>query len=284
MSSTGNLTGRLVLYVEDVLTERYLGTLFQLESGWLNIKPVGGREAVCAMVAAERGRGNQQAFGWQDKDFGRDNTVKWNEAGTHVFRGRYHEIENYMLDWEAMKEGEKSSKAFPVEQVARVFAKKMVFAVACWNELYALKNFIDNKFPKYPKSQSKIDKLKSEDAVVRFIREQNPWFPRISRDFTTRTSEESIRGNVAKQVAQLRNALASDSWRIVMPGKEIFRYLLDKVFHGKVDDLSFAKSIADWQRSHQKIPTELQRLIGVLKGRHVQYLAGVYSGVSFLYT
>jgi hypothetical protein len=269
MSTSENLTGRLVLYVEDDLTAQYLGTLFQLESGWLTIIQVGGKDAVCAMVATARGRGNQQAFGWQDTDFGRDNTAKWNEAGTHVFRGKYHEIENYMLDWTAMKEGEKSSGAFPTEQTALNFAENLVFAVACWNELYALKNFVDNKFPKYPKNQSKIDKLKSEDAVVRFIREQNPWFSRITRDFTTRTSEESIRGDVAKQVAYLRNALVDDSWRSVMPGKEIFRHLLDKVFHGKVNDLSFAKSIADWQRDNQKIPDELQRLRKVLAARYI---------------
>lgn len=264
-----NLTGRLDLYVEDELTWQYLGALFQFESGWLNITHVGGREAVCAMVATERGRGNQQAFGWQDRDFGGDNTAKWNEAGTHVFRGTYHEIENYMLDWRAMKEGEKPSGVFPAEQTARDFAKNMVFAVACWNELYALKHFVDNRFPKYPKSQSKIATLKSEDAVVRFIQEQNPWFPRITRDFKTRTSEESIRGNVAKQVAFLRNALADGSWRSVMPGKEIFRHVLDQAFHGKVDELSFAKSIADWQRVNQKIPDELQRLIEVLNTRRI---------------
>lgn len=263
MSSTGNLTGRLDLYVEDALTEQYLGTLFQLESGWLNITQVGGREAVRAMVAAERGRGNQQAFGWQDRDFGGDNTAKWDEAGTYVFRGTYHEIENYMLDWEAMKEGEKSSGIFQFQQVAHDFAESMVFVVACWRELRVLQRFIGEGFPK----QADIPELESLDDIVRFIREQHPWIPRLNGDFAARTSEESIRRDAKEAVAQLRSALAGDSWRTVMPGKEIFRYVLHQAFLGEVDQLSFAKSIADWQRDNQKVPDELQRLIGVLNAR-----------------
>lgn len=272
MSSSGNLTGRLDLYVEDGLTEQYLGDLFRLDSGWLSIKQVGGNQAVKAMVVAERARGNEQAFGWQDSDFGGDNTKKWNEAGTHVFRGTYHEIENYMLDWEAMEKGEKSSKGFSVQQIAHDFAKTMVFAVACCSELHALQRFIGQDFPCFPVKQSEMDELQSVEDAVRFIREQpenNPWIPRITSDFAVLTSAESIRENVAKQVAYLHNALAGDSWRVVMPGKEIFRHVLHKVFHGDVDDLSFAKSIADWQRNNKTVPDELQQLIATLKARRM---------------
>jgi hypothetical protein len=265
MNISENLTGRLVLYVEDDLTKQYLETLFQLESGWLNIVDVGGNRAVRAMVVADREQGNKQSFGWQDKDFGEDNTAKWGQADTYVFRGTYHEIENYMLDWEAMKGGEKSSDYFPFQQVAHDFAEDMVFVVACWSELRALQRFIGEGFPK----QAEIPELKSLDDIVCFIREQHPWIPRLNREFAVRTSEESIRRNVEEKVAQFRDAVAGDSWRTVMPGKEIFRHLLHKAFHGEVDKPSFAKSIADWQRGHQKIPAELQRLIEILKDQRI---------------
>jgi hypothetical protein len=270
MSSSENLSGRLDLYVEDALTKQYLEALFQYESGWLNITPVWGREAVRAMVMAERDRG-KQAFGWQDRDFGEDNIAKWGQADTYVFRGEYHEIENYMLDWEAMKEGEKSSGDFLVEQVARGFAKKMVFAVACCSELRALQRFIGEDFPSFPLKQSEIDALESLDDAVRFIRNQpknNPWIPRITSNCANRTSEGFIRRNVGEKAARLNTALDDGSWRIVMPGKEIFRHVLHQVFQGNIDEQSFAKSIADWQRENQKIPAELQKLIGVLKKQY----------------
>lgn len=89
------------LWVEDEETRTYLQTAWE---GELHIKVLvaGGHGHLHAVVNAARNDYNTHVFGFRDRDFGGSNRARWNEDAVVVLTADVVEIENLLLDPDAI--------------------------------------------------------------------------------------------------------------------------------------------------------------------------------------
>ncbi len=94
----------IVLIVEDRITKEYLYSVWGADQQYFNILTSGGHEVVKGVVADFRKHGHDTVFGLVDRDFGKDNVARWSatDSPPHVFQPRFHELENILLDCDAL--------------------------------------------------------------------------------------------------------------------------------------------------------------------------------------
>src|SRR5438093_2121566 len=91
-----------VLWVEDQASYEYL--LVVWSDPQIRLLIGGGRDGVRGMVNQARSERHTHVFGLIDRDFDASNRGRWASPATcpSVFRPEVHEIENYLLDADAL--------------------------------------------------------------------------------------------------------------------------------------------------------------------------------------
>ena len=266
------------LLVEDPRTYEYFSALFVNETSQIQVVPVGGSDGVQGLVNASWQRDARSpihAFGWTDRDFGLDNIAKWSDRNNHLFRGTFHEIENYLLDWDALSGCELAMRYGKGDVDYRAechkIANGMLYEVICDHVLYNLRAEYCNGFPSDPSSskQSVCSRADVENYLI-----NNNWLQGRSNTVGILFSESELKTRIDVAETLYTDALSStnDDWVKIFPGKEIFEQLRCKVYTGKrekggcVVDNDLVKSIASYQNLHG-VPNELSMFMAELKRR-----------------
>jgi len=263
------------LLVEDWRTYYYLDRLFPTLPMKLQLIPVGGCGGVASLAATSWQKSAQSpvhAFGLRDRDFGHDNLALWTDRNTHVFCLDVHEIENFLLVWDALAQ---CQQAFGCGKTSAEFrgiclakAWDMLYDVACSDVIYQLQSQYGDRFPKQPQNRKpKVHLSSIEDA--RIFLTGDAWFKGresfCAELFKGERMVERLEDSVRRFQASLTSA--SDDWKRIFPGKEVFESAMQTVFHGDVNNEDMVKSIGEYQYANHRLPQALTRLMNELYRR-----------------
>ena len=240
-----------------------------------NLPAVGGRDGVSGFVKDLRDQGMEHVFGLQDRDFGRSNFDRWRHANNPpvIFRPRFHEIENLLLDWPALAGCELNQlRRNPrtkdeLEQIALAEAAKQPWWLACRRCSAERLAKLSAGFPTVPQLGDVSGYQEAYDHIA-----TSTWFqglPAVTGEIIDQTRlDDDLRAAQADYAAQL----SAYEWKERFSGKEVFKVLLSRIYGvprrvSRQADIDLAKSVARWQCDNNAVPAEINELKNVLKQR-----------------
>ncbi len=264
-----------VLWVEDRLTKEYLQRIWQPEDQLFQILIAGSAENVIAVVHDLQGNGYGHVFGFTDRDFRTSNRSRWNSPSQDMltYRPERFEIENYLLDWEALAGCDENMNRFKrtradIEQRAAQYANEMLWWMACRKVLSDFHHRLTDHFPTHPKV-NQINSLPDAESYIRIAR--NWWndFPEHSKYIQ---QPGTLTNDLQTAYNDNRGDLSSGNWTRNFSGKEIFRsvrgFLFNKSYASAEEmDTDMTKSVADWQIENNSVSAELIELKKSIKRR-----------------
>jgi hypothetical protein len=273
--------GNIILWVEDNLTKAYLNILWKLDKSLFNIRVGGGKDVVRAVVHDLRNQYPKvddkieiPVFGFIDIDFTKTNYDKWQDRDPEffVYIPDTHEIENYLLDWNAIASCNANYKTRSINEIkdhASNYAKDLCWWIACKKVLANYHLRLVDKFPWDPS----IPQIKSLSDAKSFILEEKNWYNSLPENTNHILNNSFIDKDLSDSHDYFQNLIENDTkWFKEFSGKELFRDLRGYVFRRKYDspanmDIDLAKSIGEWQCTNKKEPKELLDLKDALKAR-----------------
>jgi hypothetical protein len=263
--------GPINVWVEDVLTREYLHGVW----GDPNVRFLiaASNEGISRVVEDARASGLRNVFGVADRDFARSNMADWNDPAKDPrrFIPPVHEMENYLLDAEALAEtavnNEKKSRA-EIEGRMKERAGQLAWWMACRHVLWRIRSLCLDGFPAHPKSADISERASAVNYIV-----TNPWYARFPAGASDIGDAAKIEDWLAEAHAQYEQDLQTGAWRQTFSGKEIFRDVRTFVYHPKKSaspaqhDVDVAKTIAAWQLANDRIPPDLVNLLKSLRAR-----------------
>ncbi|WP_337174817.1 hypothetical protein [Paludisphaera sp.] len=257
----------LVLWVEDELTRSYLATLW--DDVRIQYLVAGGNEGVRVMVDSARSNQYLNVFGVVDRDDGKSNIEKWSSRGgpPKVCRLPVHEIENYLLDGEALRHSRYNNRdprctGEDLEGFMRKKAEGLLWYTTCRQTLNELKMRFQADFPALPPQD-----LDGREAALRYICD-SPWFLGLDAK-VKKSSREGVDQALERLGERAANALAVDDWRRDFAAKEILGDVVSRFCHrpglpGPRDSASIhaniAQEVAEQQRMEGRVPSDLKTL------------------------
>jgi hypothetical protein len=264
----------IVLWVEDRFTREYLSTVWQPEDQLFQILIAGGNETVAGVVHDQREQGYRHVFGLTDRDFGESNYDRWQnlQSELEVFKARVFEIENYLLDWDALAGCSENSKRLgrssdTIRQQAEALAGGMVWWMDCRSVLADYRSRLVGNYPKHPKL-GKIGNLAEAES---YIRDQT-WFLSFPGHAAHLQNVASLAADLTAAHAVQHVHLQDGTWTRCFSGKELFRQLRGHLFNQDYAspeemDVDLAKSVAEWQVQNGAVPPEMAELKAALRQR-----------------
>lgn len=265
----------IVLWVEDRLTKEYLTEVWQEDDTLIQILVAGGNDSVTGVVHDLRGQGYLHVYGLADRDFKNSNKDRWLQSTSEVvvFRPTVLEIENFLLDWDAMAGCEenclrKSRTADEIRLLAEKFARDSVWWMACRSVLSKIRCCLVDNYPHHPIRE----KVRSSGEAMAYIKTNRGWFESFPEHSGRIANIKEIEQSLHVAHDNLTRSIEDNSWLHEFSGKEIYRhvrgYLFNKKYAGvEVMDIDLAKSVAKWQSAHGRFPEELLELSTALKMR-----------------
>jgi hypothetical protein len=269
--------GIINLWVEDELTREYLSAVWNHPTDVFFLIG-GGNEGVSAVVKDAESAGFANVFGLIDRDFRPTNRSRWSSPGKtfRTFVLPVHEIENYLLDPEALVASRLNTlrrTATQIEGYLTAAAGKLTWWAACRQVVAELKSRFRDSFIADPPCGVIADEVNALGHIC-----DSDWFRKLPRE-AARTSQEDVRQilDVAHQNAQ--SHLTDGNWRIEFAGKEIYHDIGSRICNRNADDLrgyrpttvefaiDLAKSIAAWQSANSRVPQDLVDLLAALRLR-----------------
>jgi len=274
-SSPGVTTAPVVLWVEDGLTGEYLLKLWQTHAKLFDVRVGGTCETIRAAVHDERTADNRRVFGVIDRDFRPSNHAQWAnpDSGIEVFVPPVHEMENYLLDWDALAGCDENQKRHrraraDTEARAQQEAGRMVWWMACRSVLAKYRDMLVGDYPHHPKVTDIPDRAAAQAYIA-----SSPWY---SASFPNATTAIAPAGALAADLGSAQTVhvgeLNSGRWVQTFSGKEIFRSIRGYLFNSgyasaEAMDTDLAKSVGEWQHANNCVPTDLVQLRDALKAR-----------------
>lgn len=263
----------IVLVVEDRLTKEYLYSLWKPEQQPFTIVTAGGHQVVKGMVTDLRKHdpGNDRVFGLVDTDFDQPNMASWNNPGTCVLRTSHHEMENFMLDWDALAGCELNKRhnhtAAAIEGWAVEQAQKQPWWLACRKRLRTMQKLHGDDYPTAPS----VDGITSFQHAFDYVA-QSDWCQDLQNRTTQILDQNILQQELNQAHTEYDQHLQADQWRRTYSGKEVFRHLLSRIYdvprsESREADVDLAISVGDWQRKNGQIPQDLIDLKQVMKTR-----------------
>jgi hypothetical protein len=250
------------VWVEDAFTRQYLRELW--DDNRFRFLVAGGSEGVKSLCDHARTNDYPGVYGIVDRDFNEDNYAQWRnpsrESRRYILPA--HEIENYLLDVEALarSEGNRRGKsAVEIEHHMRSNAEKYIWRFACIAALARLRHRVLDGFPTRPGE----DKVADRQKAVKYVLDQT-WLRRMVND-ETRITPGAVEADLDECHSHLANSLSDGSWLREFPGKEIFNHVRSLIGEDRPDDV--AKLVARWQRENSRIPPVLEELKTIMVER-----------------
>jgi hypothetical protein len=212
--------------------------------------------------------------GLLDGDCAHANHERWTEPGLDLFVLPAHELENLLLDFEALAVVSGRATAQEVEQAAREHAERLVW----WLATSEVQRAIYKELPRLGEAPSMPggDGVGICDQASALAHLGRPEYWAAFAPFVERWSGTRIETALAAQTARLRDELGSRAWLRSFPGKELLRHLrsrvpgLDTTWRGPPQsstalDIDLAGRVAEQLRARP--PDELAELQRILRSR-----------------
>jgi hypothetical protein len=261
----------LVLWVEDPITRDYVQKVW----GGADIRFLiaGGNENIRAIVTDAHANGHKHVFGLIDRDFRKSNRHQWAnpQSGALVFVPIVHEIENYLLDPEALagcvlNTGQRTAQEINVRLQTR--ASQLTWWMACRQVIADLRERFFADFPSHPLCPEVTSEAQARAYIV-----QCPWF----RDLSSRSSVTSV-AEIDRMLATAHTTaqtqLQDGTWRQEFSGKELLHDVRDWIYthdagrqSSMIRDSDLAKTVAEWQVANGRVPPEVIELMQALRGK-----------------
>jgi hypothetical protein len=263
-----------IVWVEDELTRAYLRALWAEPD--IEFMVAGGKGSVEAVVKASIADGHQNVCGIVDRDFQKSNRKQWsndmkwlNEKNSlRIFRTEAHEVECYVLDFDAFEAMGVHGYATPKpssdwKQIAKDTAQTSVWWMAVRAVLWDVHLLATKDFPSHPKLGNPATLLTLQDAKSdlgdRVL--TSPWMNSagsLQQTITQKWLDDRLTGHAD----QLTLALNDGSWKSAWSGRELLktRVLAALRQKSKVGESDIAKEVAEFQRGNGTIPEELEEL------------------------
>ncbi|HUT05033.1 MAG TPA: DUF4435 domain-containing protein [bacterium] len=259
-------TRAVVVWVEDELTKEYLRTLWQKDPR-IGFAVAAGREGVSSLTNDARSAPDQRTnvFGVRDRDFGETNFPDWTNADTFLFRLPAYEIENYLLDWDALAgcAGEELRRnAAEIERRVKKRAAALTWWAACKRALNQIHTELTSGFPADP-TQEEMSCL---TGALNYVLKTNNWHCRACGLANGPLDKSAISDSLTRYHSDNELALDNASWLTSFPGKRLYREARSYVRGASDDgtavaaDIDLAKAIANWQVDNKRPPSDLVTL------------------------
>lgn len=265
---------KVTLWVEDALTREYLLTVWQSDAKILDVRVGGGHETIRATVHDLRSQGVGNVFGLTDRDFGPTNRPQWGNpaSGLEVFRLESFEVENLLLDWDALEgcklNRDEHARTTPeIRTKAEAYAQTMLWWMACCRVMADYRGRLIADFPEHPK----VANVRSLADAQNYL-QQNPWLPQVAPAAAHITSPANVATDLNAAQVTASQAVAAGSWLQTFSGKEVFRHLRGWMYDvsggsPSEKDTDLVKSVGEWQVTNDRVPQELLDLKTALKTR-----------------
>lgn len=225
-SAAGPHNGPIRLWAEDTLTQLFLLELWQDPVIDIEVS-AGGHQGVHYMVRTDHEKRRiRYVFGLVDRDFLPDDSTRWANPDYRVFRTTSHELENHLLDFDALG-ALAGCTAEDVENKGRSHAQNLLWWMACKATLNDLWIKLHADFPEDRKAPQSNETFGEVAAVEHIMR--STYFANHAAAFAEVSAPPFIERRVAHHGSGYTAALADGSWPELFSGKEIFRYLRSHV-------------------------------------------------------
>lgn len=274
---------RIVVYVEDEITSRYLNAVIGDNGKMIGFLAVGGAKTVLGMLE-EAAQGNRKdvTFGVIDRDYACGDNQGWHQrSGVCYYLLPNHEIENYLLDFEAISrftpKGRSTGKlASHWRDIAHTVAEKYLYSIVYNQLIKNVQRELSRDFPQQitlsssPNSGYTIiangEILSStDDVVMRF--EAEHWFAEIGNGIVKFRQHDNL-VRLAKSIeARYEQLLVAndDEWTREFPGKEMFGAVANAMSLTSEEKLELARWIGESQERHNAIPADIQEFLKRIK-------------------
>jgi hypothetical protein len=267
--------GVINLWVEDRLGREYLSSLWANDPG-IAFFVAGGNEGVRAVVADAEKAGFPNVFGVIDRDFRPTNQPHWfsPQKNFRTFVLPVHEMENYLLDPEAIAQSRLNTLNQTAEQVREHLkrsADRLAWWSACRGVIAELKRRFRDHFVPDPGCGVITDAVTAIDHIC-----SSAWFLGLATELS-RNTRADIQRLLVDAYQQAVTYLADGKWLIEYSGKEIYRdvgsHICDRQKLSGYNatstefDIDLAKDIASRQISNNSVPQDLSDLLKALKQR-----------------
>ena len=267
------------LWVEDAFTRTYLKELW--DDPRISFHVAGDAAGVAVMARQAEKEQFPAVYGVIDRDFGPTNRDRWFNPGptSRLFRLPAHEVENYLLDPNALHhagtvaagDGFKLDPA-GIDGVLKERADELAWWAACGAVMADLSRLITAGFPGEPPKPPPAaaapvsDRNHARDHIC-----DSDWF----RDLGTRADPfdepDEIEARLDQKHDEYAAALSSDEWRQSLPGKELLKHVIGRVWPvpavtAAVRAADLAQTVASWQQLNAA-PTALTDLHQAIRER-----------------
>lgn len=268
MKPTSDVTGLYrsfpaYLWVEDEETRTYLETAWNGESR-IKIYVAGGHTHLQAVVSAARNDWATHVFGLRDRDFGTSNRARWRDDTVTILAGEALELENLLLDADAIASCQVNTAVLSttqIEQELLQIAMPLTWWMACRRTITEIREAVTEGFLAHPTRREVASQQDAENAIM-----GTDWWANVLPSLhPTWGSRTAISASLVSHEAAFHAMLATGQWKKEFSGKEILQELGPKVWrHKRPPDpagrLEFVRAIAEAQRDHRRIPSEVTDL------------------------
>jgi hypothetical protein len=217
-------------------------------------------------------------FGLIDRDFRQSNRSDWHFPGKsfRTFILPVHEIENYLLDSQALAASRLNTLKHTPEQIEDLLkqaAGRLAWWAACRNVVADLRRRFHDEFLSDPPCGTISNEVSAFDHIC-----NSKWFLKLEQEFA-RTTQADVRQLLTAARLTAQSNLANGTWRQEFAGKEIYRDIgsricnrtdagLRKYHPSKAEfDIDLARNVADWQSANNGVPQDLADLLPALRFR-----------------
>lgn len=259
----------ICLWVEDEETRTYLSTAWDGD-GAIAIGVANGNSQLKALVNSARNDGARNVFAFRDRDFTKGNRGKWSSPSVDVFATSVLEVENYLLDADAIRQSTVNTSgksASDIEAEMRAFAQRLDWWMACRATITELRDAVTEDFVNHPKWTKVTGLSEAEDSILQ------SWWWQNRMAVSTAWSDTHVRDRIAHHHGLFAQMLTDGSWKQEFSGKEIVDQLRQSVWTGptvipgRAGKIEFFRAVAESQRRRVRLPSDVTDLRAELRSR-----------------
>jgi hypothetical protein len=251
------------LWVEDEETRTYLETAWNGES-LIKLYVAGGHRHIGAVVNAAHMDWATHVFGLRDRDFTKSNRSRWMDEAIRVFAGDTLEVENLMLDAEAIAACDVNTSALDAPAIENLLVNlvaQQVHWMACRRLIAELSEALTHGFIEHPKRRSVL----SCDDALQAITGSQWWSTVLPGLQGTWGQTQVLLAKLVQYEDDYSEALRDGSWRASFSGKELLRDLRSSIWTKKQSPdpeglQEFVRAIAEAQVKSDRVPAEVDEL------------------------
>lgn len=246
------------IFVEDELTRQYLSELWRLQLSALHFVTAGSILSVKSLAKLYKDRG-LKCWGIVDRDY------KWSDEPikNNVITLKKHEIENYLLDPEAIHDSDFNHKRkLSKDEIANrieTYIQAGKYWFACCYILADLDLSLRKGFPPAPKKSDITD----IDSIVRYISDS-----RFTINLANKLhdiEQDKLKNHVQDKLSDIEAMYQEGKQIDFFPGKAALNKIRSELHKpsgnaSKATDIDFAKEIAQKQLERNRIPEELLQI------------------------